>query len=91
MIDCFQQILAAEGLAGFMKGLNVNIMRAIITNASELAVYDQAKSVLTSSLQWNPNSMVTHFTSSTIAGFAAAVLSSPADVVKTRFMNQTKG
>ncbi len=31
-----------------------------------------------------------HFVSSAIAGFTAAVIGSPVDVVKTRFMNQDK-
>jgi hypothetical protein len=40
MVDCYSQIMASEGTSGFFKGLNVNIARAIIVNASELASYD---------------------------------------------------
>jgi len=40
MMDCFRKTIKLEGIAGFMKGLNVNILRAIIINAAELSTYD---------------------------------------------------
>ena len=38
----------------------------------------------------NRDSTVTHFTASFFAGVFGALCSSPADVVKTRYMNQLK-
>jgi len=40
IFDCCQKVLETEGWGGFMKGLNVNITRAILVNASELSAYD---------------------------------------------------
>jgi len=51
-----------------LKGLNVNILRAILVNAAELASYDQAKSTLTGHFNMKPESLFTHFLSSTAAG-----------------------
>ena len=53
---------------GFLKGLKVNILRAILVNAAELASYDQAKSTLIGNFNMRPDSLYTHFLSSTAAG-----------------------
>lgn len=91
--DCFKQTYETDGFLGLFKGMNVNIIRAILVNAAELAFYDKSKSFFTSSayFQLDQNSVITHFASSCVAGFMGAVASSPADVVKTRYMNQLKG
>ena len=91
--DCFKQTYEKDGFLGLFKGMNVNIIRAILVNAAELAFYDKSKSFFTSStyFQLDQNSVITHFASSCVAGFMGAVASSPADVVKTRYMNQLQG
>ncbi|KAL4491779.1 hypothetical protein ABPG72_006034 [Tetrahymena utriculariae] len=88
LIDCAQKTFQADGYKGFLKGLNVNITRAIVVNAAELASYDQAKGFLVNQCQFKSDSLWTHFLGSTAAGFMGAVCSSPVDVIKTRFMNQ---
>jgi hypothetical protein len=42
-IDCAKKTLAHDGLKGFLKGFEVNFLRAIVINASELATYDKIK------------------------------------------------
>lgn len=69
----------------------MNVLRAIIINAAELAFYDTTKTILINYLHLDGTSKVTHFFSSVSAGFFGSVLSSPADVIKTRYMNQMKG
>ena len=91
LIDCAKKTIEADGFLGFYKGIGVNIARAIVVNAAELATYDRAKYQIVSSFNMSENSVYTHFLSSICSGFAAAVASSPVDVVKTRFMNQMKG
>ncbi len=73
--------------------MNVNILRAVLVNAAELAFYDKAKIYFTrdSPIPLSSSSLLTHFLSSCVSGFMAAVFSSPADVIKTRYMNQTEG
>lgn len=75
---------------GFLKGVNVNIIRAIVVNAAELSAYDQSKLLLVNYGGMNPQSIITHFISSVCAGFFATICSSPFDVVKTRVMNQSR-
>ena len=90
LIDASKQIFEKDGFGGFFKGLNVNISRAIIVNATELATYDHVKNFLANTGGLDPSHLKTHFLASLIAGFFAALLSSPADVIKTRYMNQMK-
>jgi solute carrier family 25 uncoupling protein 8/9 len=57
------------------------------SNAAELATYDQAKEVAVKQWKWADN-LATHLVCATTAGFVATCAGSPADVVKTRVMNQ---
>lgn len=93
LTDCCKQTVENDGIFGLFKGMNVNIVRAILVNAAELAFYDKSKEFFTHSayLQLEQTSVITHFLSSCVAGFMGAVFSSPADVVKTRYMNQLQG
>lgn len=93
LADCWRQTVEKDGFLGLFKGMNVNIIRAILVNAAELAFYDKSKYFFSNSayFQFDQNSVVTHFLSSCVSGFMGAVASSPADVVKTRYMNQLEG
>ena len=93
LTDCCKQTYEKDGFLGLFKGMNVNIVRAVLVNAAELAFYDKSKSYFTSSTYFHldQTSVITHFLSSCVAGFMGAVASSPADVVKTRYMNQLQG
>lgn len=53
LVDCGRKTIEATGVAGFLKGLEVNICRAIIVNACELATYDQFKIILTKSFNFD--------------------------------------
>ena len=91
--DCYRQTIEKDGLIGLFKGMNVNVVRAILVNAAELAFYDKSKYFFTTSPYFllDQNSILTHLFSSCVSGFMGAVFSSPADVVKTRYMNQLQG
>jgi len=85
-INAFSTILREEGVLGFWKGIGPNIIRNSIINAAELATYDQAKqSALAAGLKDN---LPTHLLCGLTAGFVATCCGSPADVIKTRIMNQ---
>jgi len=90
-LDAFQQIVKNEGVLGLWRGVSPNIQRAIIVNAAELATYDQAKETLVSTGHFSPTKASTHFVASFIAGFFAALASSPVDVIKNRLMSQLTG
>jgi len=89
-IDAFRKILANEGIKGFWKGVGPNIVRNSIINAAELATYDQAKQTALKTFHLKDN-LSTHLICGMTAGFVATVCGSPADVVKTRVMNQKIG
>ncbi|GKC02184.1 F-box domain containing protein, partial [Tanacetum coccineum] len=62
------------------------IMRCRIVTTSHLASYDQIKEwILEKGVM--KDGLWTHVTASFAAGFLAAILSNPMDVIKTRFMN----
>lgn len=50
IVDCWQQAIKDNGYRSMLKGLDINIIRAIVVNACELATYDQAKDYFVNSL-----------------------------------------
>ncbi|KAJ7943438.1 mitochondrial uncoupling protein 3 [Quillaja saponaria] len=79
--DAFNKIIRAEGLQGLWKGVFPNVQRSFLVNMGELACYDQAKNFVIQN-KISEDNVFAH----TLA--SATVLSCPADVVKTRMMNQ---
>ncbi|KAJ1404790.1 Mitochondrial carrier protein [Sesbania bispinosa] len=85
--DAFNKIVQAEGIQGLWKGVFPNIQRAFLVNMGELACYDHAKQFVIRSRIAEDN-VYAHTLASIMSGLAATSLSCPADVVKTRMMNQ---
>ncbi|KMT07017.1 hypothetical protein BVRB_6g153480 isoform B [Beta vulgaris subsp. vulgaris] len=86
-IDAFSKIIAAEGFRGLWKGVVPNMQRAFLVNMGELACYDHAKHFVIRNQIANDN-IYAHTLASIMSGLSATTLSCPADVVKTRMMNQ---
>lgn len=85
--DAFNKIVAMEGLGGLWKGVLPNVERAFLVNMGELACYDHAKRFVTNN-QISDDNIYAHTLASIMSGLSATMLSCPADVVKTRMMNQ---
>ncbi|KAK7268599.1 hypothetical protein RIF29_21300 [Crotalaria pallida] len=85
--DAFKKIVQAEGIQGLWKGVIPNIQRAFLVNMGELACYDHAKQIVIKNRIAEDN-VYAHTLASIMSGLAATSLSCPADVVKTRMMNQ---
>lgn len=83
----FQRILSEGGIRGLWKGWVPNVQRAALVNMGDLATYDSCKQAILkhSNLQDN---YITHTLSSGCSGLVAATMGTPADVIKTRIMNQ---
>lgn len=81
-----KDVYATGGIAGFYKGLNATILRAVLLNATKLATYDHIKNFIINHHLIN-NIYCVHFVSSVIAGVCIAIVTSPVDLVKTRIMN----
>ncbi len=73
----------------FAAGTTPNIARTAIINVGEIVVYDVVKDLLVSSRLMR-DGIPCHFTAAVAAGFAATLVASPVDVVKTRFEVRSK-
>lgn len=87
LFDALNKIIHAEGVLGLWKGVSANVQRAFLVNMGELACYDHAKRFIIKNKICEDN-IYAHTLSSIMSGLSATALSCPADVVKTRMMNQ---
>uniref|UniRef100_A0A914V1L4 Mitochondrial uncoupling protein 4 n=1 Tax=Plectus sambesii TaxID=2011161 RepID=A0A914V1L4_9BILA len=87
MWHAFRTVIDHNGVRGLWKGWMPNCQRAALVNMADLATYDKLKHWLLAHTALKDD-VITHSISSAGAGFAAAIVSTPADVVKTRIMNQ---
>ncbi|PSN55684.1 hypothetical protein C0J52_03190 [Blattella germanica] len=85
--DAFTKILQSGGVRGLWKGSIPNVQRAALVNLGDLTTYDSAKRFILTHTSLTDNHL-THMLSSICAGLVAATMGTPADVVKTRIMNQ---
>lgn len=86
LIDAGVKIWKNEGLSGYYGTLPVNMVRNSVTNAAELASYDQIKTTILKN-EWLVDGMPLHIISSASAGFIAAFFMSPADVLKSKMQD----
>ncbi|KAI8796823.1 mitochondrial uncoupling protein 4 [Biomphalaria glabrata] len=83
----FRKILSESGVRGLWTGWVPNVQRAALVNLGDLATYDTVKHTILSKTNLQDN-YITHTLSSACSGVIAALMGTPADVVKTRIMNQ---
>lgn len=86
-LDAFNKIVAESGVKGLYRGVIPNVQRAALVNMGDLCTYDTAKQNLLRHTDLQDN-YVTHSLASGCSGLVAATFGTPADVVKTRIMNQ---
>lgn len=87
LLDAFRTIYRLEGVRGMYAGCAPAIQRAALVNLGELTTYDTAKSYFKPILGDN---LKCHLCSAICSGFVASLCSTPADVAKSRIMNQVK-
>ncbi|KAL4569281.1 hypothetical protein LXL04_024917 [Taraxacum kok-saghyz] len=86
VVDAISQMAKNEGIGSLWRGSSLTVNRAMLVTASQLASYDQFKeTILNKGLM--KDGLGTHVTASFGAGFVAAVVTNPVDVIKTRVMN----
>jgi len=77
-----------EGLKTFTKGLGPNVVRSILMNVSQIAVYTSAKRQLLSNKALKLSDGVpVHIAASLAAGTVATTVCAPADVLKSRLQS----
>lgn len=77
-----------QGIAGFYRGVGVNVARACILNATKMGCYDLSKGYITEVTGWSRKDLRTSFSAAFVAGFFMTLTVSPADNLRTRLMNQ---
>ncbi|CAG9862586.1 unnamed protein product [Phyllotreta striolata] len=85
--DAARKIYAEGGVLGFWRGWIPSCQRAILVAIGDVTTYDAVKTLFKQHANISDRFFL-HFIASFIAGFVTTVLSCPADVVKTRYMNQ---
>ncbi|KAL4858475.1 Mitochondrial uncoupling protein 3 [Chlorella vulgaris] len=88
VLHAFASIFRQQGAAGLWRGSLPAVQRAALVNLGELSTYQQAKQAVLASDLTGGDNVWAHAASSVCSGLAATVISTPADVVKTRLMNQ---
>ncbi|XP_046862225.1 mitochondrial uncoupling protein 4-like isoform X2 [Xenia sp. Carnegie-2017] len=82
----FSSIVKQNGVRGLWRGWLPNVQRAALVNLGDLTTYDSVKQILISNTDLE-DTAITHMLSSISAGLVAATMGTPADVIKTRIMN----
>lgn len=85
----FVKILSEGGIRGLWAGWIPNVQRAALVSLGDLTTYDMVKHFLLRNTTLKDSSLC-HGLSSICAGLVAATMGTPADVIKTRIMNQTR-
>lgn len=83
----FSKIFSEGGIRGLWKGWAPNVQRAALVNLGDLTTYDTSKHLILKHTTLSDNAL-THCFASVCSGLVAATLGTPADVIKTRVMNQ---
>lgn len=78
-----------QGIAGFYRGFQANIMRAMVLNGTKMACYDTIKgAVVNSGIVSDGSSLLGQFLAAFGAGFFMVCTVAPFDMIRTRLMNQ---
>ena len=83
MISLYQ----LQGISGFYRGLQANVMRAMVLNGTKMSCYDQIQGMIKDT-KLIPAGLPTQFCAAFTAGFFMACTVSPFDMVRTRLMSQ---
>ena len=85
LLDAFSSVIASSGVLSLWDGWAPNVQRSFIVNAAELATYDYFKQMLLKMKVFGDGLLV-HTIASSMAGFVAALASTPVDRAKTLLM-----
>lgn len=88
IVGTAKDLMKHQGIKGFYRGIDSNVMRAMVLNGTKMACYDQTKGYVVQYTGLAKTSLVTQFISAVAAGFFMTCTVSPFDMVRTRLMNQ---
>jgi len=81
------ELYRAQGISGFYRGLQANVMRAMVLNGTKMSCYDQIKGMIKASGLIS-SGLPTQFCAAFSAGFFMAITVTPFDMIRTQLMNQ---
>ncbi len=88
----FRQILKENGIKGLYKGLQANIMRAMMLNGTKMAVYDTMRQLIVKkNIVKKKNKLILETLSSFTSGFFMTCTVAPFDKMRSLLMNQKPG
>uniref|UniRef100_A0A7S3JS08 Mitochondrial carrier protein n=1 Tax=Aureoumbra lagunensis TaxID=44058 RepID=A0A7S3JS08_9STRA len=87
LIASASTIYKASGILGFYRGLDANIMRAIVNNGTKMACYDTSKNFI-KNMTGLKEGVGLQTLASAVAGFFMTCTVTPFDMCRTRLMNQ---
>lgn len=91
-IHGLMSVYREEGVRCLFNGATTATARAVLVTIGQLSMYDQYKFLLLTHMSAVfQDNLLTHFTSSLLAGATATTLTQPLDVMKTRMMNASPG
>lgn len=89
-LSAYKNIALTEGPKGLWSGLGPSVTRLSICNIGEVVTYDTVKTAILKR-GWMSDAFPLHFVAATCAGFVTTTITSPVDVVKTRYVNSKPG
>lgn len=92
MLTAFRSIYLTEGgVRGLWAGVEATVVRAAFLTTAQLGTYDIVKNnLMVDYLKFDKERNSTHLLASLITSLAATTAANPADVIKTRVMNDSK-
>lgn len=81
------EVFRNQGLLGLYRGLQANIMRAMVLNGTKMSCYDQIKGMIKQS-GYVSTPILVQFYAAFVSGFFMAVTVTPFDYIRTQLMNQ---
>jgi len=81
-------LLKNQGVTGLYRGIQANIMRAMVLNGTKMACYDTIKTIVCDVTGMSRKNPATQFLSAFGAGFFMVCTVAPFDMIRTRLMNQ---
>lgn len=82
------EIMKSDGFGGFYKGFNVNVLRAMVLNATKMACYDTCKAFIITTFA--VEGLLLQFMAAFTAGLFMTITVAPFDMCRTLLMNQKK-
>jgi len=88
IITTAKNISNTAGFTGFYRGLDSNILRAMVLNGTKMSCYDTIKGVVVDKTGMSKGAVATQAMAAAGAGFFMTCTVAPFDMVRTRLMNQ---